>query len=326
MAVLSKLKQLRGSVSLPELSVAMDGEIATRTLRRWLAEWVAEGVLERTGRKRSTQYRWIGAIQPPEFTFLEGLPESRREALLAQLRDLWTHNSTAIEGNTLTLGETQLVLSEGLTVSGKPLKDHQEVTGHSRAIDLVYQSLSGSITEELVLDLHRAVQTEIVWDIYKPIGSWKIEANGTYIVSDDGEQVFLEYAMPKDVSGLMSQVIDECNDIRLRTLDEAPATYAKIHMGVVHIHPFWDGNGRVARLLANVPLLKAGMPPVVIPVDRRAEYIRILSRYQLSVGQLSAETGVWPDDPGLEEFVVFVNACYETTLELLDRIRSDIAP
>ena len=69
--------------------------------------------------------------------FLNGLDEDLRKALIDQLRNLWTHGSTAIEGNTLTLGETAFVLDEGLTVSGKPIKDHQEVLGHARAIDLV---------------------------------------------------------------------------------------------------------------------------------------------------------------------------------------------
>jgi Fic family protein len=72
------------------------------------------------------------------FDFLQNLDNDIHDALLAQLRNLWTHTSTAIEGNTLTLGETAFVLEEGLTISGKPLKDHEEVVGHARAIELVY--------------------------------------------------------------------------------------------------------------------------------------------------------------------------------------------
>ena len=72
------------------------------------------------------------------FAFLQDLDNDIRDALLAQLRNLWTHTSTAIEGNTLTLGETAFVIEEGLTISGKPLKDHEEVVGHAKAIDLVY--------------------------------------------------------------------------------------------------------------------------------------------------------------------------------------------
>ncbi len=73
--------------------------------------------------------------------FLENLDKDLQTALIIQLRNLWTHTSTAIEGNTLTLGETAFVLEEGLTISGKPLKDHEEVVGHARAIDLDRKSV-----------------------------------------------------------------------------------------------------------------------------------------------------------------------------------------
>jgi len=70
-----------------------------------------------------------------------------RQSLLNQIRDLWTYTSTALEGNTLTLGETKFVIEEWLTVGGKPLKDHQEVMGHVRAIDLIYGVWEEKITE-----------------------------------------------------------------------------------------------------------------------------------------------------------------------------------
>ena len=70
--------------------------------------------------------------------FLENLDKDLQKALMIHLRNLWTHTSTGIEGNSLTLGETAFLLEEGLTISGKPLKDHEEVVGHARAIDLIY--------------------------------------------------------------------------------------------------------------------------------------------------------------------------------------------
>ena len=93
------------------------------------------------------------------FAFLQDLDNDIREALLAQLRNLWTHTSTAIEGNTLTLGETAFVLEEGLTISGKPLKDHKEVVGHARAIVLIYDLIrrESDLTEKDLFDLHNAV-------------------------------------------------------------------------------------------------------------------------------------------------------------------------
>jgi Fic family protein len=227
---------------------------------------------------------------------LVGLDADIRTSLLCQVRDLWTHGSTAIEGNTLTLGETKFVIEQGLTVSGKPLKDHQEVVGHARAIDIIYGWLDSDVTVERLFDLHRAVQTAIVADIYKPYGAWKLEPNGTYAVTREGIQTFIEYARPGDVPVLMNAWLDELNRSCRRTLSETDAVdaYAHLHLGFVHIHPFWDGNGRMARLLANLPLLRSGHLPLVIDVSERKRYIDTLADYEIAVGQLDPRTGVWP--------------------------------
>jgi len=131
---------------------------------------------------------------------LERLDQDIRQSLLKQTRDLWTHTSTALEGNTLTLGETKFVIEEGLTVSGKPLKDHQEVMGHARAIQLIFEVLNEPLTQSRLFDLHRTVQSEAVADIYKPHGAWKLEPNGTCAVMENGKQTFVEYAAPADLS------------------------------------------------------------------------------------------------------------------------------
>lgn len=138
------------------------------------------------------------------FDFLNNLDNDLCKALLAQFRNLWTHTSTAIEGNTLTLGKTAFVLEEGLTIAGKPLKDHQEVVGHARAIDLMYEIIQekGDFTEADLFAMHKAVQTEVVVDVYKPVGGWKKEPNSTVGVVDD-KQVILEYGPPGDIPRLM---------------------------------------------------------------------------------------------------------------------------
>jgi hypothetical protein len=116
---------------------------------------------------------------------LARLDQDIRQSLLKQIRDLWTHTSTALEGNTLRLGETKFVIEEGLTVSGKPLKDHQELMGHARAIQLIFEVLNEPLTQSRLFDLHRTVQSEAVADIYKPCGAWKLEPNGTYAVMEN---------------------------------------------------------------------------------------------------------------------------------------------
>ena len=250
--------------------------------------------------------------------FLKDLDSDLKKSLLVQLRNLWTHTSTAIEGNALTLEETAFVLEEGLTVSGKPLKDHQEVVGHARAIDLVYACLEQGRTfgETDLFALHKAVQTEVV--------GWKKEPNSTVGVVD-GRQVIFEYAPPADVPLLMAdwfRLFDElCRDIAPGDRQKALSAYICLHITFVRIHPFFDGNGRLARLVANVPVLKAGLPPIIIPREERKAYIDALSAYHHVVGQIRAGDMLLPDAGNLAVFTDFCQKAWQVSMDLVDEVR-----
>lgn len=256
------------------------------------------------------------------FDFLQNLDNDIRDALLAQLRNLWTHTSTAIEGNTLTLGETAFVLEEGLTISGKPLKDHEEVVGHARAIDLVYDLIrsKSNLTENDLFDLHKAIQAERIIDIYKPVGAWKAEPNSTVIVSGDTQTIF-EFAAPKDVLELMQNWITLfqkiCKEMAANK-EAALSAYVHLHVSFVRIHPFWDGNGRMARLIANVPVIMAGYPPIIIPREQRREYIEYLSEYHLAAGTVSARNELLPDVEKLNRFKRFCAKSWSGSIQLVD--------
>jgi Fic family protein len=171
--------------------------------------------------------------------FLDGLDNDLKQSLIKHLRTLWTHTSTAIEGNTLSLGDTAFVIEEGLTVSGKPLKDHEEVVGHAIAIDLIFNYITRNsrFTKEDLFALHKAVQTERV------------------------------YAAPNAVPALMDNWFDMINSFLKGKLevDQAVTAYAEIHVSFVRINPFFDANGRIAILVANLP--------VIIPTEKRREEI-----------------------------------------------------
>jgi Fic family protein len=123
--------------SLTTIQAALPTLVNERTLRRWLTDAVNTGLAIRTGKHRSTKYMANKSIKENEFKFLENKSASQKKAILSQIRDLWTHTSTAIEGNTLSLGDTHFLLEEGLTVSGKAIKEHQEIIGHASAIELI---------------------------------------------------------------------------------------------------------------------------------------------------------------------------------------------
>ncbi len=308
------------ALSIHQIQLRLPIPVVERTLRRWLSNAVKDGKLKRIGNKRNTQYLKVSSIQAtPTFKFLQEFSENKQYQILKQIRDLWTHTSTAIEGNTLTLGDTHFILEEGLTVSGKPIKEHQEILGHASAIELVYLSVNCNITETFFFDLHRSVQTEVINDIDKPYGAWKVRANGTYTIGADEKSIYLEYALPQHVATLMKQVINLINDYKKFSFDlkDAPIYYAKIHAAIAHIHPFWDGNGRIARLAANIPLLSSGLPPIVIPVSKRREYIQILAKYEFESGQLNAKSGIIPKPELLEKFNHFCLECYQETLNII---------
>jgi Fic family protein len=104
----------------------------------------------------------------------------------------------------------------------------------------------------------------LVHDVYKPIGAWKVEPNGTYITESNGGQRYIEYPAPEIIPQLMARWFDWQKNITatLVSRENAPHTFAEIHTSFVRIHPFYDGNGRVARLIANMALLRSGLPPL----------------------------------------------------------------
>ncbi|MBU0706563.1 Fic family protein [Patescibacteria group bacterium] len=179
------------------------------------------------------------------------------------------YNSNAIEGNTLTLKETYWVIQQGLTVKGKPLKDHLEARNHQEALDYLYElvehGIAHTISEHLIRELHALV----IQDIDKEIA-------GRYRDTD----VFItgtEHVPPSalEVPNQMRLLIDwaRANHRKLDVVEFA----AIFHHKFVHIHPFKDGNGRVGRLLMNIFLIQYGFPLTIIQKNDRQKYYRVLA-------------------------------------------------
>lgn len=182
-----------------------------------------------------------------------------------------TYSSNALEGNSLTLSETKVLLEDGITVGGKPIRDCYEATGHAKAYDYMLSLARGDkldITEEMILRLH--------YLFYSGIDA---ERAGKY----RNGQVFItgtEYIPPaaEDVPNLMQAFIAELHQKRDRLHPVELAAYA--HRRLVDIHPFQDGNGRTARLLMNLILVNRGYCIVSIPPVLRHDYITALQQAQ----------------------------------------------
>lgn len=255
--------------------------------------------------------------------FYDDLPVDIRDALIRQFTALWTFDSTGIEGNTLTLGETVKVLELGLTISGKPLKEHEEVYGHGKAVELIFSLLQNNkITKDDLFELHRCVMQKSPVDSLRPVGHWKRDYNGTNGVIN-GRPVYMEYATPSDTPYLMSRWIKEFNR-KLRSAStpvKAVNVYTWMHMTFVRIHPFFDGNGRIARLIANIPLLKCGFPPLLISQKNRGTYIDLLWEYEQSVGVISRNDPLLPAHSSLNSFKAFVKSEWEESLQIVNEAR-----
>ncbi len=255
---------------------------------------------------------------------LSALDADLREAFLEKLRVRWTHTSTALEGNTLTEGETLGVLRYGLTISGKPLAHHNEVVGHSRALDFLYGWLDEGreLRSEDLHVLHQAVQTSVEVDYLKPVGAFKCEPNST-LAKQGGKTVINDtYAAPEHIPALMKGWLAGFQQRRTDPKVSALDAYIWSHAAFVRIHPYADGNGRMARLLANVPVIEKGLLPVFIPSERRLDYIESLATWQLASGRVRPEVQLEGDAVSLRAFQQLCASCLNASDAMLEEVRA----
>ena len=254
----------------------------------------------------------------------EGLTTYQKSAIKERLKIEWIYTSNAIEGNTVSLGDTAFIIEEELTVAGVSLKEHEEVVGHARAIDIVYELLNkDSLNQEDVFRLHKAVQTSLVVDIDCPIGAYKVEVNGRY-VKVNGTREHKYYPHPNDVKHLIGMWFSEFGDISKKEicLDESIKIYTRCHVGFTSIHPFFDGNGRLARLLSNLFMLKYGYLPLIVSNKRRERYIDLLSSYNLNSPELNSKSNsIIEENKYFKELYEFFKSEYQNSQALLDEIK-----
>ena len=194
------------------------------------------------------------------------------EELRREIMEIWTYNSTTIEGSTLTRRETALAIEEGIVSGAKPLTDYLAAKGHASAVDLVYGFVKENrrVGESAILELHRAVMAGI-FDVevvgkYRDIQVW---LRGRKYVPPPPEQV------PEMMREMIKQINKNSENLDPVTLS------ADIHLNFESIHPFRDGNGRVGRLLSNWMLMRAGYPPIIITIREKRRYFNALEYGQV---------------------------------------------
>lgn len=221
------------------------------------------------------------------------LTEGEVERLNEEFIIEYTYNSNAIEGNTLTLRETDLVL-RGLTIAQKPLKDHMEAVGHKEAFDYISQLVKEKvpISESIIKQIHFLVLADKRDDrgVYRRVPvrimGAQHEPVQPYLIEPKMEQLLIDFAESKE------HIITKL---------------ARFHIEFEGIHPFIDGNGRTGRLLVNLELMKAGYPPIDIKFADRIAYYNAFDEYYVK-HNLSAMENL---------FAGYVNERLDTYLKML---------
>ncbi|GMR47924.1 hypothetical protein PMAYCL1PPCAC_18119 [Pristionchus mayeri] len=231
----------------PDQSAALTGRQRTRSL-------VAE--MDENELKELTAMRDSFASLPHSTTMRRVM----RESYFAHV-----YHTVAIEGNTLSLGETRSILETGMPIPGKSLIEHNEVLGMDSALRYLNRSLidSNGFTIEDILEIHRHVLGHV-----SPVDAGRIRSTQVYVGR------FTPVA-PSEVQSEMEELVEWLNADETKEM-EAVERAAIAHYKLVLIHPFVDGNGRTSRLLMNLLLMRSGFPPVILPVEDKALYYATL--------------------------------------------------
>lgn len=219
-----------------------------------------------------------------ELDRLRPIPEERMGKLMQKLRLDWNYHSNSIEGNTLSASETKAFILFGITAKGKPFRDYIEMRGHNEALkkveEIVHKDIS--ITETLIKDLHKLILVEAYSDSEAEINPGHYKTRPNYLYSTEGERV--DFAMPNEVAEKMNRLVNWLNNHldppkrKKKQYDAHPLLIACIfHLEFIRIHPFGDGNGRLARILMNLILMTCGYVPSIVRLEKRKDYYGALN-------------------------------------------------
>lgn len=213
------------------------------------------------------------------------LPKEVLQKINYKFRLDWNYYSNRMEGGTLTREETRSVMVGNITVDGKPIKDVMEMNGHDEVVREILRMGKGEvrISEKRIKEIHKAIIKETDDPIKnKQIGTWKLSLNE--IINYKGEKI--SFSAPADVAVEMHELLNKTNamlDAYFAGKKDAHHPLiiaANFHLGFVSTHPFFDGNGRTARILMNLILIACGYPPIIITDSDKQAYYQYLADIQ----------------------------------------------
>ena len=196
----------------------------------------------------------------------------------------WNYNSNVMEGNSLTIQETRSVMINNITLEGKPLKDVLEMRGHDNVISSILKIGKGelNLSEKRILEIHKGIMYEEDTEKQKDIGIWKTSNN--YLYNYKKERI--DFTPHEEVKEKMHELVNwlSAQSEKIKAKDKKaihPVVLAfEFHLKYVTIHPFYDGNGRTARIFTNLILIAFGYPPVIVKLEEKNKYYQYLGDIQ----------------------------------------------
>lgn len=248
-----------------------------------------------------------------ELDDLRPLNVEQEQKIWRKFRLDWNYHSNRLRGNTLTYGETQALLFYGLPAKGKPREDHLEMEGHNKAVQRVLDQAAGSepLTERFILSLHALLFCPP--DSYSPqgpkesadkekgaMGRYKTQPNHGVTATGD----LFWFVAPEETPARMEKLLNWYREKSESRHVDPISLAAEFHYRFARIHPFDRGNGRMARLLMNLILIRFGYPPVILRLEDQPDYLSALRQ---------ADSGL------IEMFVTFVAEQLAGSLEQMIR-------
>lgn len=249
-----------------------------------------------------------------EWNALQPLSDRDREMLSRRFTIDFNYNSNHIEGNTLTYGQTEILLMFGKIVGEADVRDVHEMTASNVGLKMMKEEAllkETPLTQQFIRTLHKTLLRED-YTVYRTLpggvqtsyvihaGQYKTRSNS--VITRYGDQ--FEYATPEETPALMSDLVDWYNDAE-RSGKFTPIELAAIfHYRYIRIHPFEDGNGRIARLMVNYILTRHDYPMIVVRSRKKKEYLEALHRTDLTVGA-APSLGAHASKRDIQQFLTY---------------------
>lgn len=234
-------------------------------------------------------------------TWLELEPQRRelKDSLYRRFMLEFNYNSNHIEGNTLTYGQTELLLLFGKVVGDANMRDLEEMKAHNVGLKMVLEEARQEdkpLTETFIRQVHQTLLRED-YQVYRQLpsgvtSSYTVHA-GTYktrpnsVITKSG--VRFEYASPEETPALMRDLVDWYNHEAASGVLSPIELAALFHYRYIRIHPFEDGNGRIARLMVNFIFCRHNYPLIVVPSKTKEAYLTALNKADMNVGPVPSE-------------------------------------